>query len=590
MMAHQRAGNKFYDKRHKISMLESQMRYERESFIPYWKDLSEYILPRRSRIFITDVNKGDRRNLSIIDSSATTAARTLSSGMMTGVTSPARAWFKLTTNSKELNDNPEVKRYFELVEEEMRRTFNRTNLYNQLPVVYGDLGTFATGLLLQEEDDEKIMNFTCLPVGSYMIANDKRGQVKSFFREFQMSVRQIVEKFGMRRPGDHKNIDWSNISQLVKDYYQRDQLETMININHMIISNEEYDPSKFPSKYKRYISYYYEQGSGSGSGAPSSSNTFRGTMPDKFLSEKGFDYFPALAVRWEVTGEDTYGTNAPGMVGLGDTKQLQLGEKRIFEAIDQKIKPSMTGPTALRNQGASIVPGKITYMDEREGVKGFRRLFDVNFDTREMEGKQEQIRQRISKVYYEDLFLMLANSDRRQITATEIAERQEEKLLALGPVLERMNQDLLDPLIENTFMIMNNQGLLPEPPEVLADTDYTIEYISVMAQAQKLAGIGGLERFVGFLGQTAQFEPSTLIKANFEEIIEKYADMLGVDPSLIRTKEEVEAIQEVMAAQQAQNEAAERMASMAQTGKTLSETEINEENALGQILGANQGA
>lgn len=583
VMATGRTGNKLYDAKHKLSILEGQLRVERESFMPYWSDLSDYILPRRVKAFITDVNKGDRRNLDIIDSSATMASRTLSSGMMTGVTSPARAWFKISTDREDLNENAEVKAYFETVELRMRSAFTRSNLYNQLPVLYGDLGTFATGLLLMEEDMEEIVNFKCLPVGSYFIANNKKGQVRVFFREFQMSVRQIVEKFGMRSPGNHNNIDWSNISETVKGYWDTDQLESMININHMILENENYDPNKLNSKFKKYISYYYEQGASS---ATSSTNDFRGTLPDKFLREAGFDYFPALAVRWEVAGEDTYGTGCPGMVCLGDVKQLQLGEKRIFEAIDQKIKPSMVGPTALRSVGTAIIPGKITYFDEREGSKGFRRLFDVNFDTREMEYKQEQARSRISKAYYEDLFLMMARTDRRQITATEIAERQEEKLLALGPVLERINQDLLDPLIQNTFMIMEKRGLLPEVPEVLQDTDYKIEYISVMAQAQKLAGIGGIERFMGFVGQLAQFDQGILQKLEIEEIMEKYGDMLGVSPTLMKSKEEMQQIREVIAMQQAQAQAEQQAMATAEMGQKLSQTPITEENALGQILKA----
>ena len=152
----------------------------------------------------------------------------------------------------------------------------------------------------------------------------------------------------------------------------------------------------------------------------------------------------------------------------------------------------------------------LSYADDRDGKPSIRRLFDMDFDIRELEGKQEQIRLRIKRAYYEDLFLMLSESNRRQITATEIDERKEEKLLALGPVLGRINQDLLDPLIENFFTIMQKQGLLPEVPEVLQDRDYSIEYVSVMAQAQKLAGIGNIERFLGFVGQTAQLDPCLL--------------------------------------------------------------------------------
>lgn len=155
------------------------------------------------------------------------------------------------------------------------------------------------------------------------------------------------------------------------------------------------------------------------------------------------------------------------MLALGDVKQLQIGERRTMEAVEKMIRPPMIGPSSLKNQSASILPGDITYLDIREGMQGFRPVHEIQFRIQEMEQKQDQVRGRIQRAFFEDLFLMLANSNRRQITAREIEERYEEKLLALGPVLEQLNQDLLDPLIDIIFDIHLKQNLLPEIPEEL---------------------------------------------------------------------------------------------------------------------------
>jgi len=570
-----------FTKRQKLDILEGQLRTERTEFRNYWRDLSDFILPRRSRFFIDDVNEGDRRNLNIIDSSATMSSRTLASGMMTGVTSPARPWFKLITSNKELNEQAEVKDYLKEVEEIIRGTFLKSNLYQVLPLLYGDMGTFGTAAIYMEEDMDTGVNFTSFLIGSYMIANDKRGKVRVFLREFQMSVRQIVEKFGRVDPDDPRNIDWSNISMSVKSLWMAHNYETMVDVMHVIKENENHRPGSPESKYKKFSSVYYEKGLSS----TNNHTSYHTAYSEKFLSERGYDYFPALVVRWEVAGEDTYGTNAPGMVALGDVKQLQLGEKRIAEALDQKVKPSMIGPTALKSARASLLPGDITYLDEREGQRGFRRLFEIDFDIRELEGKQEQLRMRISKAFYEDLFLMLANTNRRQITATEVEERHEEKLLALGPVLERINQDLLDPLIENTFLILERQGRLPELPEALEGVDYEIEYVSIMAQAQKLAGIGGIERLMGFVANAATLDPMAVQKVDIEEAIEEYGGLVGVSPKLIKTKEQMEELKEAAAAQQAQEQEAMVASQMAQAGKTLSETKMDEDTALRELMG-----
>lgn len=571
---------KHLTKRQRYNVIEKQLRDDRDSFRTYWRDLSTYILPRRSRFFVTDAKRGDRRNFDIIDSTASLASRTLASGMMTGITSPARSWFKLAKSFDNQDESADIKSYFKESTDMMRAVFLRSNLYNVLPTTYGDMGTFGTGCLFMEEDQEDIVRFTSFPIGSYMIANDHKGRVRVFFREFQMSVRQIVEKFGRSEFGSQE-IDWSNISQSVQEQYGRGQMETMINVGHLVMPNEDYRENRVESKFKKFISVYYEIGFSNTSTTSNSTDT----APDLFLSEKGYDFFPVLAPRWEVAGEDTYGTNCPGMVCLGDVRQLQLGEKRIASALDQKVKPSMVGPVSLKNQKASILPGDITYLDEREGTKGFRRLFDIDFDIRELEGKQQQVRERVSRSYYEDLFLMLANSDRRQITAREIDERHEEKLLALGPVLERVNQDLLDPLIENTFIIMDKRGLLPPAPKQIEGQDYKVEYVSIMAQAQKLAGIGNIERFTGFVGQMASMDPNALNKVNMEEAIELYGDLTGVPQNLIVSKEEMEAIK----AQQAQAQAAQarqmEQAQMIQAGKTLSETSMDEGTALNELMG-----
>ena len=168
-----------FSKRQKYNILEGQLRTERTTFRAYWQDLSDYILPRRGRFFIDDTNRGDRKNLSIIDSTATLASRTLASGMMTGVTSPARPWFKMQTDDKELNRTTAVKEYFTAVEDDMRSIFLKSNLYNVLPTLYADMGTFATGCIFMEEDEEEVVRFTSFPVGSYMISNDKKGRARA---------------------------------------------------------------------------------------------------------------------------------------------------------------------------------------------------------------------------------------------------------------------------------------------------------------------------------------------------------------------------------------------------------------------------
>lgn len=564
-------------KRQRYEILRSQLELERASFLPHWRDLSEYILPRRGRFSVTDSNRGDKRNQKIIDSTATFAAGTLRSGMMSGITSPARPWFRLTTPDPDLAEFGAVKYWLHLVGQRMSNTFLRSNLYNVLPICYGDIGVFGTHAFCIEEDFDSVIRVYPFPIGSYCLANDEKLKVNTFYREFRMTVRQIVSRFGKK---DAKGKpDWSNISDHVKNLWDTHMYETWIEVCHMIQPNPEFDPNRLDSKFKRFSSCYYERGV-----SGSTSQNYITPGDDKFLSEKGYDYFPVLAPRWEISGEDVYGTSCPGMVALGDIKQLQLGEKRIFQAIDKMVNPPMVAATALRNQKTSILPGDITFADERDGRPAFRPAHEVNPQIQHLEQKQDQVRRRIQRSFYEDLFLMLASSDRRQITAREIDERHEEKLLALGPVLEQLNQDLLDPLIDITFDLEVRQGNIPKPPKELEGVPLKVEYISIMAQAQKLVGISGVERFVGFVGQVAQFNPAVLDKVDGDQMVDIYADMTSVPPSMVRTDEKVAEMRQKQAmAAQAQQQA-EMMAQSTQAAKNLSQSDMEGDNALTRIM------
>jgi len=562
--------------------LRAQLENERISFLSHWRELSDYLLPRRSRFTLTDANRGDRRNQKIIDSTGTLAVRTLRSGMMSGLTSPSRPWFRLTTSDADLAEYAPVKRWLDLVTKRMEGAFLRSNLYNSLPVLYGDLGVFATAAMVVEEDfTGDLIRTLTLPIGSYMIALNDRREVNVMVREFQMTVRQLVMQFGI----EGNAVNWERFSAYVKTLWDTNDRETWITVVHIIQPNPVYDEDQFASKFKRFRSVYYERGLSS-----QSTQTYAMDEPSRTrtLRESGYDYFPVLAPRWETTGEDAYGTSCPGMEALGDVKQLQLGERRILQAIEKSINPPMTGPTILKTTKASILPGDITHLDIREGQLGFRPTYQIDPRINEMEAKQEQVRTRIRKAFFEDLFRMLIDDPRATPpTAEEIKARNAEKLNAVGPVLEQLNQDLFDPLIDIAFDIMVRQGVVPQPiPEELAGQALKVEYVSIMAQAQKMIGLSGIERLAVFTGQVAAVVPEVLDKLNTDEMVDSYADRLGVDPDLTRSDEEVDAIR----AERAKAQQAQALLATIQQGsevaKNLGGADMSKDTALSRMAGA----
>ena len=553
-------------RRERLEKLRGQLETERSSFISHWRDIADYVLPRRVRFTLSDTNRGDKRNQKIVDNSATLAARTLRSGMMAGLTSPARPWFRLTTPDPGLAEFGPVRQWLDLVRARMATVFLQSNLYNALPVIYGDQGTFGTAAMVVMEDTEDVIRCYPLSIGAYCIGNDERLRVCTLLRELRLTVRQVVARFGRRQDG---TIDWTRISQAVRSLWDAGTLEAWVDVIHAVTPNDEYDERRLESKHKPWYSCYYE----------------RGGNASMLLSEAGFDEFPVLAPRWDTGADDIYGTSCPGMDALGDIKALQTMQKRKAEAVEKMVRPPMVGPSHLKNAKASILPGDITYLDVREGQQGFRPAHEVNPRIAELSQDIKEHQYRISRAFFEDLFLMLAQSDRREITAREIEERHEEKLLALGPTLERENDELLDPLVDRTFSIMLRRNLIPPPPEELQGVELKVEYISVMAQAQKLVGLSGLERFSGYVGNLAGVKPDVLDKVDLDQAVDEYGEMTGVPPRVIVPDERVA---EIRAARAQAAENAQRLAALEQAAKgakLLSETDTRGDNALTALLG-----
>lgn len=542
----------------------AELKQERNSFFPHWQELTRFLSPRTGKYLTVDRNKGAKKNDEIINSCATTSLRTLKSGMHAGMTSQARPWFRLTTDDAEMMKNAAIKEWLFEVENRMRIVFSRSNFYNVMPQLYGSTGGHGTAAMAILEDHETVIRCFPFPVGTFMIALNDRLKCDTLYRQFPMTVRQVVMAFGL-----------DNVSQTVRSMWDRGSYEQPVEIVHAIEPNRDRDTSKLNAKDKPVRSVYWEAGA---------------SRDHQFLRESGFDEFPVMAPRWDVEGDDIYGYS-PGMDALGLVKGLQFYEKRKAEAIDKMVRPPMLADASLRMQRSSILPGDVTYIDNLANMQnaGFRPAYQFNPNTAELRADINEIKQEIRKIFFEDLMLMFATSDVSQVTAREVEERHQEKLLVLGPTIERFGEELYDPAIDRTFSIMLRRGLIPPAPKDLQGQSLKVEYISIMAQAQKLIGTASMERVTGYVGNLANFNPEAVDKLNIDAAIDEYASMHGVPPNVIRSKDEVGGIRQKRAqAQQSQQamQALPAMADAATAAKTLSETNVSETNALTRLLGA----
>jgi hypothetical protein len=525
---------------------------ERSSWISHWREISENLLPRSGRFFLTDRNKGDKRHNQIYDSTGTRALRVLSAGLMAGMTSPARPWFRLTTSDPDLDESAAVKQWLKDVRTQMMLVFTRSNTYRALHTCYEELGAFGTAASIMVPDYKNVIHHYPLTAGQYCIAEAGDGRVNTLYREFSMSVVQMVREFG-----------YSKCSESVRRMYDAGNLDAFIPLYHAIEPRADRDLSKKDAKNMPYRSVYFEAG---------------GNDSD-LLRESGFRDFIGICPRWAVSGGDVYG-NSPAMEALGDIKQLQHEQLRKAQAIDYQTKPPLQAPVAAKAAGINYLPGGVTYVDAQMQGGGVRTAFEVNLNLQHLREDILDVRERIQAAFHADMFLMITAANKNGMTATEVAERHEEKLLMLGPTLERLHNEMLSPMIELTFARMIEAGAVPPPPPELQGMELGVEFVSMLAQAQRAVATNSIDRFVGNLGAVAGIKPDVLDKFDADKWADTYADALGVDPDLIVPGEQVALIRQAraQAAQQAQQ--AEQAAMMADTAAKLGGVNTAQPNLL----------
>lgn len=575
-------------------LLRNSLLQNRSPYLNKWRTAGELMSPNSFNEYAIK-NDGRRKDKKIINNTARRSLRTFQSGMMNGGTSRVRPWFELVTLNDSITNSTEAKRYFKEVEGVFNSRFQISNLYRVLPTAYKDVGTYSNAAYAMLPHERFGFYFYPFAIGSYCIANDSEGNVTTFMREFTLSVRQVVERYGELKPNGH--IDFSKLGGYIENAWKRKEYLNEVTLVNIILPNSAPKENPLFSKDKPYQSYTYvlSYNGGTGSnqvqsardGGRASGGGNTSLLSGQFISVKGYDYFPVICPRWEVEAEADWGSGGPGEIATGDVQTLQELEKGRLNAIDKLLRPAMVGPSSMRRHGASILAGGLTYLDVNDKINQFRPAFTVDPKIAELIGAKVDYESAIKSAFFEDLFLMLSNERTvSHVTARQIDEQAAEKLSALGPVMGQLDHDQGRPLIDNAFIILGAQeGVLPKKPKILENKEIRPEYISILAQAQKASLVNSTEKYVGFVANTAEVlqNPALLKIIKGEEIVRQYASYLGISPILVRDELEFKQIEESMALQEAEAAKAEQMNMAAQTAKDFSGAEVTDNNVLGMI-------
>jgi hypothetical protein len=553
------------------------LRVNRYSWWVHARELADFLLPRRYKWLITpnQMTRGSPINQHILDSTGTLAARNLASGMMSGISSPTRPWFRLRIGRIDSTQTSPTSLWLSECERLMMLVFQESNFYNSIAIVYFDLVIFGTAVMLIYEDFDNVIHCFNPCFGEYYIDNDGKMQPRIFYREFTLTTAQVVDQFGRE-----------NVSPQVGMLYDEGKagLTRELIVAHAIEPNEQPEKYGVPPHFK-YREVYWEWG---GSASPQGGISYA----PGFLRKKGFMEAPHIAVRWDLVSNDAYG-RSPGMDALPDVKQLQQQVRRKAQGIDKSINPPMVADIQLKNQPASLLPGGVTYVS---GVmQSSNSAFSPAYgnwrpDIHAISEDLNEVRDRIRRVFYNDLFQVISQfQTRSNVSATEIDARRSEALVMLGPVLERIEYELLSPIIDRTFSVMSRSGILPPAPPEVAGQNIDIEYISMLATAQMASATSGIERTLQIAGGLVGVDPSVMDNIDIDFAIEKYSTLMNNDPRLIRTPQQLAQMrkqrQEQAQAQQAA-QAADQAQKLSAGAKNLSDTQLGGgTNALQAMLG-----
>lgn len=546
-------------------------------WVPDWRLVSEYVDPSRGRFYGENDNKPRKRNRAkVINSTATEVLRTMAAGMMSHMTPKAQPWFRVTTPDPMMAEQFGVRVWLDDVASRIRDALASSNFYKAMPVVYTEDGLFGTAPLLILEDPREVVRFYSLTAGTYAVGLDDQQRVDSLWRRYTKTARQLEQRYGMER-----------LPARVREALPQNG-DRQFWVESLIEPNPDERPGIGPlglqaPQYRPYREVVWIDGCGEGESG--------------VIDIGGHYEAPHVVARWNPVAEDVYSTS-PAIDCLGDIKQLQYLEGEKLRLMEQMSDPTLGAPESLRRSGGGrLRKGGMIYLPQDVANASVAPVYTP--DARGLAQIREEIatvEQRIQRAFFYQLFLMLESvGDQSGRTAYEWAARREEKASVLGPTLESITDEVLDPVIIRVFRLLERAGRIPEPPPILASVPLKIEYTSVLAQAAKAAAVGSIERTVQFVAGVAKAtgDPAVMDKLDTDQVVDEFNAAVGGPASMIRGDDAVANIRADRAQQQRQQQlaaSAQPLKDATQALKTAGETVPEEGSAAQALIDAMQGA
>lgn len=531
----------------------------------WWKAgqaLSKWIDPLRGSFEAYPTKRSELPDYTIIlNNHATQARGVMASGLSSGMTSQTMPWLRLTLDNIDKFTTSEIRQWLDDCQNVLYSMLDKSNVYGCINNAYEELGQFGTACFLILEDFDDVVRGRDFTFGQYFLGTDNKGRVNAFAREFWMTVGQCVKEFG-----------FENCSPTCQQLYNTNYVDTWLKVRHLIEANDTAMPQMADFKNMPFRSVYWDVSDGS----------------ERFLACRGFKRFPVIAPRWKTNTTDQVYGYGPGWYALGNTRQLQKTELDKLLAQEKSQNPPMQADANVDGH-VSTIPGGVTRTTGNNVPNaGVRPAYQVQYNAQSFLDSEQALKDQIDKDFFVNLFMMLINFDKTNMTATEVAERQQEKIMMMGPILYKLQTELLDPLVELLFGIAMDNDLLPEPPDEIKGMPIKVQYISILAQAQKALGVNQINRVIGFIQSVNVATNNTSNIADgfdFDEALREVMSMESVAGRLSVPQDKVDAIRQERAQQQQKQQQLAAAESASKSLKNVATSPMDTKNALTGALG-----
>lgn len=514
-----------------LKALLGSLKADRANWESHWQEVSDYVIPNKNFFTRTNVS-GEKKTITLYDTSAVHSAQLLAGALHSMLTNPTSYWFGLTSGDPQLDRVDSVRHWLDKSARKIHHVLNNSNFQTEIHEVYIDLVSIGTAALSIEEDDESLVRFSAKHLSKVYLMENNKGLVDTLVRCYEWTLKQCVEDWPDTLPEDFKKMAESEPNKKVE-------------IIHAVYPRAFFKEER--SEFKdgmRYASCYYIE--------------HKGELVE--LEESGFRTYPYACPRWAKSTGEVYG-RGPGMNSLADIKMINEMMLTTLRSAQKAVDPPLMAPDDGFVRKITLKPAGVNYFraGSQDRIEPLLTNPNVDFGYQVM----EDVRRRIREAFYVDQ-LQLAQGP--QMTATEVMQRTEEKLRLMGPVLGRQHHELLKPLIDRVFDILQRKGAFDKPPRELIGKNIDVQYTSAIAKVQQSSEIVNIQKAIAAVAPVAQFSPESLDLIDGDESVRHILKMSGVPTELLRDEEDVEEMRSARADaqnQQIKNAQAQQQAEIA---------------------------